>query len=230
MPLVTPADSRRLRSYQARLQQLASQLTPTGFISSGSVVRRLVPCGKPGCRCQADPPQLHGPYWQWTRIVAGKTITRRLNPEQARLYQEWIANRRRLTRTLAEMDKLSQQAAAILLREATATDLAPQADQDPALGDPAPQTLGRPNRHLAEALVRLTELLDPLAETAQQWLDARDDDDLDLVSETRRDLAIALAQSTDLFQALDRLARLAEPWRALPRGPGRPRSEPSPTG
>jgi hypothetical protein len=227
---VTPADSRRLRSYQARLHQLASQLTPTGFISSGSVVRRFMPCGKPGCRCQADPPQLHGPYWQWTRVVAGKTVTRRLNPEQARLYQEWIANRRRITTTLAEMDKLSQQAATILLREATATDLAAHADQDRPLRGPAPQALGRVNRHLAEALVRLTELLDPVAETAQQWLDAKDDDDSDLVSETRQDLAVALAQSTDLFHALDRLARLAEPWRALPRGPGRPRSDTSPTG
>jgi len=60
--------------------------------------RRFMPCGKPGCRCQADPPPLHGPYWQWTRVVAGKTVTRRPTEPQARLYQEWIANRRRLTR------------------------------------------------------------------------------------------------------------------------------------
>ena len=225
MPLVTPADARRLRTYQARLQQLASLLPPAGFISSGSVVHRFVPCGKPGCRCQADPPQLHGPYWQWTRVLAGKTTTRRLNPEQARLYQEWIANRRRITRTLAEMDKVSQQAATILLREAAATD---QADQDRALGATPPDTPGRVNKHLAEALVRLAELVDPVAETAQLWLDAKDDDDLDLLSETRHDLAMAI--SADLLEALDRLARLAEPWRTAPRGPGRPRSAPPPTG
>ena len=76
-----------------------------------------MPCGKRGCRCQADPPQLHGPYWQWTRVVAGKTVTRRLTEGQARLYQEWIANRRRLTRTIGEMEKLSQQAGEILLRD-----------------------------------------------------------------------------------------------------------------
>jgi hypothetical protein len=225
---VTPADARRLRTYQARLQQLASMLAPAGFISSGSVVHRFVPCGKLGCRCQADPPQLHGPYWQWTRVLAGKTTTRRLNPEQARLYQEWIANRRRITSTLAEMDRVSQQAATILLREAAATDIANHADQDRALVRPAPDTPGRVNRHLADALVRLAELVDPVAETAQLWLDAKDDDDLELLSETRHDLAMAM--STDLLEALDRLARLAEPWRTPPRGPGRPRLDPPPVG
>ncbi len=30
-------------------------------------------CGKPGCACKALPPRLHGPYYQWTRKVDGKT-------------------------------------------------------------------------------------------------------------------------------------------------------------
>ena len=114
---MTPAEMRRLEAYQGKLQRLAGDLTNIGFISSGSVVRRFMPCGKRGCRCQADPPQLHGPYWQWTRVVAGKTVTRRLTERQAQLYQEWIANRRRLTRTIDEMEKLSQQAGEILLRD-----------------------------------------------------------------------------------------------------------------
>jgi hypothetical protein len=79
-----------------------------------------MPCGKPGCRCQRDPPQLHGPYWQWSHKVAGKTITRRLTPDQARLYQQWIANRRRLGELLARMEQVSGRAAEILLRHPSA--------------------------------------------------------------------------------------------------------------
>ena len=45
------------------------------------------------CRCHAKPPQLHGPYWQWTAKVEGKTVTLRLTPEQARLYKKWIDDR-----------------------------------------------------------------------------------------------------------------------------------------
>jgi len=74
-----------------------------------------MPCGKPGCRCHADPPQLQGPYWQWTRAVRGKTVTRRLSEDQARIYREWIANRRRLLAIVAEMEEVSRQAAELLL-------------------------------------------------------------------------------------------------------------------
>ena len=57
--------------YEALKQEVAG-LPP---IRRGSLVRRFMPCGKPGCRCQANPPQLHGPYYQWTRKVLGKTAT-----------------------------------------------------------------------------------------------------------------------------------------------------------
>ncbi len=114
---MTPAAARRLQVYEARLQQLAAALAHTGYIRSGSLVQRFMPCGKPGCRCQGDPPQLHGPYWQWSRRVRGKTVTRRLAAPQARLYQEWIANRRRLTRTIAAMEQISEKAGELLLRQ-----------------------------------------------------------------------------------------------------------------
>jgi len=122
---VTPADARRLRTYQARLQQLASLLPPAGFISSGSVVHRFVPCGKPGCRCQADPPQPHGPYYQLTRKVAGKTVTTRLTAGQATRYAEWIANQHELRRVLAEMEQISRQAAALILDQPAEPDKTP---------------------------------------------------------------------------------------------------------
>src|SRR5262245_65555244 len=97
--LVLAADARQLQAHQRRLRRLAERLVPTGLISSGSVSTRYAPCGKLGCRCHSDPSQLHGPYWQWTTKVNGKTVTRNLNQRQASLYQEWIANRRRLLRS-----------------------------------------------------------------------------------------------------------------------------------
>ena len=112
------AQQQRLAALEAELARLKGELASVGFVCSGSVVRRYMPCGKPGCRCQADPPKLHGPYWQYSHKVNGKTITRRLTPEQARLYQQWIANRRRIDQLLARMEQVSSQATEILLREA----------------------------------------------------------------------------------------------------------------
>jgi hypothetical protein len=71
------------------------------------VVRRFMPCGKAGCRCQAHTPQLHGPYHQWTHKVRGKTVTLRVRPDEAKLLEEWIESGRRLDRIVAEMERVA---------------------------------------------------------------------------------------------------------------------------
>lgn len=109
--------AKTLQDYQDQLKALGSQLAQVGFMTKGSVVRRHTACGKAGCRCQGDPPALHGPYWQWSTAVGGKTISRRITEKQAMLYKEWVANRRRALRILAEIEEISRRAAEILLRE-----------------------------------------------------------------------------------------------------------------
>jgi hypothetical protein len=95
--MTTPSShAKRLARYQAELKQLAAHFADIGFIYPGSLVQRYTTCGNPDCRCQADPPQLHGPYWQWSKAVAGKTVSRTVTDNQVPLYQAWIANRRRL--------------------------------------------------------------------------------------------------------------------------------------
>ena len=68
----------RLAAYQRSYRELAEQVADIGFIAAGTITRRHTRCGKPGCRCQAEPPQPHGPYHQWTGKINGKTVTRRL--------------------------------------------------------------------------------------------------------------------------------------------------------
>ena len=75
--------------------------------------------GKPNCRCQATPPQLHGPYYQWTRKVRGKTVTVRLTEQQAERVRDWIENGRQLDRIVVEMETLSLRMTERLLRQLT---------------------------------------------------------------------------------------------------------------
>jgi len=100
---------------QQRYEDLKRSIAGLGYFRYGSLVRRFMPCGKSGCRCQASPPQLHGPYYQWTRKVAGKTVTVRLTKREAKLLATWIANGRRLDRTLAQMERLSHRLTESLL-------------------------------------------------------------------------------------------------------------------
>jgi hypothetical protein len=109
----------QLERYERRYRSLAAELANLGFVSPGSLVTRETACGKPGCRCMGDPPRRHGPYFQWSRAVAGKTLTRRLSADEADLYREWTENWKEMKRIIAEMEKVSTAAGAILLRQAT---------------------------------------------------------------------------------------------------------------
>jgi len=99
--------SQRQRRAQARI---AAELGQIGFALPGSLVSRSTACGKPGCRCQADPPVLHGPYLTWTRAVDGKTVTRKISQDQQSRYQAWFDNARRLRRLVTELEALSLEA------------------------------------------------------------------------------------------------------------------------
>lgn len=93
---------------EQRFRALKTALSEVGPFLRGSIQRRLMPCGKSGCRCQSTLPNLHGPYYQWTRKVSGKTVTVRLTPEQARLLRGWIANARRLDKLIAGLEAVSR--------------------------------------------------------------------------------------------------------------------------
>jgi len=108
----------RLAAYQATYRDLAARVADIGFVASGSVIARFTRCGTPGCRCHADPPQPHGPYWQWTTKVRGKTITRRLSATDAALYQEWIANDRQLRALITQMRQVSAKATELIRQDA----------------------------------------------------------------------------------------------------------------
>lgn len=114
--VTTAATTKRLAAYERRYRELAAQISDVGFISSGSVTQRTTRCGTATCRCHADPPQLHGPYWQWTAKVDGKTVTRRLTAAQAALYQEWIANDRHLRSLIDQMRTVASKATALNLK------------------------------------------------------------------------------------------------------------------
>jgi hypothetical protein len=110
--------SDRLAAHTKQYRELAGQLADIGLIASGSVTRRYTRCGTPTCRCHADPPQRHGPYWQWTAKVDGKTITRRLTEQQATLYSQWIDNDRQLRHIITQMRQTAAKATQLLLATA----------------------------------------------------------------------------------------------------------------
>ncbi len=118
---MTTTAAHRLESYERRYRQLARQLAEIGYIASGSVAHRFNRCGKANCACHDDPTRLHGPYWLFTAKVEGKTINKRLSEREARLYEQWIGNDRKVRALLAEMRTVAAKAQALILADETGT-------------------------------------------------------------------------------------------------------------
>jgi len=93
------AEARAIASELAALARRAEVLP-------GSLTSRRTHCGRHGCKCMADPPELHGPYWQWTRKVAKRTVCRWLGSDQAADYAPWVANDRRLHELVARLEAI----------------------------------------------------------------------------------------------------------------------------
>lgn len=100
---------RRLERLRADYQAATTKIAEVGFTCEGSLIERYTTCNNPNCRCK-DPQQRHGPYWQISWKEGGKTVSKLISAEDAALYQQWIANRRRLETALDEMRDLSRQA------------------------------------------------------------------------------------------------------------------------
>lgn len=107
-----------LADFERRYRELVAELADIGLIRSGSLASRYNYCGKANCRCHGDPPEPHGPYFQWTAKVDGKTVNRRLNAQQAELYREWIANDRRLRAIIDQMREIAAKATELILQQA----------------------------------------------------------------------------------------------------------------
>lgn len=104
-------------AHEKAYAKLQRELSRTGFLWVGTVLRQYHVCGKPGCRCRRGGRFRHGPYSVWTRKIRGKTVTRMLSEEEGRLYMTWIENRRRPDRTIDRMLKISKLVARLMLSQ-----------------------------------------------------------------------------------------------------------------
>ena len=103
---------------QQQYDALKQAVGSLGFVCTGSVVKRFMPCGViRGAGPQADPPQLHGPYLSVElQSARGKTVGVHLNEAQAMWCEEWLHNHRQLRVLVRRMEALSLRETDRLLR------------------------------------------------------------------------------------------------------------------
>ena len=99
-----------LARYADTFAGLKQELNSVDYFCKGTVLKRMMKCGQQRCACHQDPAKRHGPYFEWTYKEKGKTINRRLRPEEAPVYQESIQQYRKLKSILKRMEQVSKNA------------------------------------------------------------------------------------------------------------------------
>jgi hypothetical protein len=97
-----------LERHTQRFLELRRDLQQIEYFCKGTVLKRMMKCGKAQCACASDPSKRHGPYFELTYKANGKTVNVKLSPEAAPLYMAAAKQYRKLKTLLNRLDKLSK--------------------------------------------------------------------------------------------------------------------------
>jgi len=87
--------SRRL--LETKIGKIKEDIMALGLeLQPGLLSQQYNVCGSPGCRCKADPPHKHGPYYQLSFTRKGKSRTQFVRRHELSLVQEQVRNYQRL--------------------------------------------------------------------------------------------------------------------------------------
>jgi len=98
----------KMARHTQRFQELKRGLDQLEYFCKGTVLKRMTKCGKAYCPCRSDPDKRHGPYFELTYKIEGKTVNVRLSPDTATLYKAASAQFRKLKTTIQRLEKISQ--------------------------------------------------------------------------------------------------------------------------
>ena len=88
--------NRRQPSLEAPIEKLKQEIVRLGDLRPGKLSQQYNVCGKADCRCKADPPQKHGPYYQVSFTRNGKSSTQFVRKEDLAVVRQQLRNYQQL--------------------------------------------------------------------------------------------------------------------------------------
>jgi hypothetical protein len=107
---------RRIRTIEAQIAKVKQQLAELGELRPGTLSRQYTVCGSAGCRCKANPPRRHGPYYHLSYTRHGKGGTRLIRKEDLGPIRTAVANYARLKQLIDRWIDLSTELSDLKLR------------------------------------------------------------------------------------------------------------------
>lgn len=81
---------------ERQIERIKRELAQLGELRPGSLSTQYNVCGSPGCRCKADPPRKHGPYYQISYTRKSKSSSRFVRKEDLPAVRRQLKNYQRL--------------------------------------------------------------------------------------------------------------------------------------
>ncbi len=106
-----------LHTLTARIGQIKRAITALGPLRPGTLSQQFNVCGKPACRCKADPPRKHGPYHQLSFTWRGRSSSLFVRRANLDTVQEQLRNYRRLRELVDEWISVGMQIAELQLKK-----------------------------------------------------------------------------------------------------------------
>ena len=101
---MTARSQKIIKQATQRIARLRESVGSIDYLCTGTLIKRMKQCGKPGCRCAHDPVARHGPYYEWGHMHRGKLVHRNVTPEQAVLLRLAIKNYRKVRQLLRDWE------------------------------------------------------------------------------------------------------------------------------
>ena len=92
----TGGHTRRRATLQRQIEKVKRDLAALGDLRPGSLSTQYNVCGSPGCKCKADPPVKHGPYYQVSYTRKGKSSTKFVKKEDLPEVRKQLKNYARM--------------------------------------------------------------------------------------------------------------------------------------
>lgn len=90
-----------IEEMENEIEEIKRQIVKLGELRPGSISEQYNVCGKKGCRCKADPPEKHGPYYQLSYTRKGRSKSMFIKREKVEEVKRQVENYR-LLKSLVE--------------------------------------------------------------------------------------------------------------------------------
>jgi hypothetical protein len=88
--------NRRASTLESKIEKIKQEIAALGPLRPGTLSQQYNVCGKPDCRCKANPPQKHGPYYQLSFSWQGRSSTHFVRDEHLQIVEAQLRNYKKL--------------------------------------------------------------------------------------------------------------------------------------